>query len=157
VLLLCNFVKVKVELSLCFFLTKHHATKAYWEGGGIAPLNCLTSALGGDEWSASYPDHSAPKERAPGTHWIGFWVGPRAVLDMVVKRKIPNPDHPACSLVTILLLLLLLLLHYTFCDFVSVTKYVRNLSLCKKRNIRVLSYSVYSKEITRFEQNLKTH
>jgi hypothetical protein len=32
-----------------------------------------------------------PKERAPGTHWIGGWVGPRAVLDAVVKRKIPNP------------------------------------------------------------------
>jgi hypothetical protein len=30
-------------------------------------------------------------ERAPDTHWIGDWVGPRAVLDTVVKRKIPNP------------------------------------------------------------------
>jgi hypothetical protein len=29
-------------------------------------------------------------ERAPGTHWIGGWVGPRAVLDPVVKRKIPS-------------------------------------------------------------------
>jgi hypothetical protein len=28
--------KVKVKLSLC--LTKHHAMKAYWESGGIAPL-----------------------------------------------------------------------------------------------------------------------
>jgi hypothetical protein len=26
-----------------------------------------------------------------GPHWIGGWVGPRAVLDAVVKRKIPNP------------------------------------------------------------------
>jgi hypothetical protein len=32
-----------------------------------------------------------PRERAPGTHWIGGWVGPRAVLGAVVKRKIPNP------------------------------------------------------------------
>jgi hypothetical protein len=31
-----------------------------------------------------------PKERAPGTHWIGGWVGPRAVRDAVVKRKIPS-------------------------------------------------------------------
>jgi hypothetical protein len=31
------------------------------------------------------------KERAPDTHWIGSWVGPRAVLDAVVKRKIPSP------------------------------------------------------------------
>jgi hypothetical protein len=32
-----------------------------------------------------------PRERAPGTHWIGGWVGPRAVPDVVVKRKIPSP------------------------------------------------------------------
>jgi hypothetical protein len=32
-----------------------------------------------------------PQERAPGTHWIGGWVGPRAGLDAVVKRKIPSP------------------------------------------------------------------
>jgi hypothetical protein len=25
-----------------------------------------------------------PRERAPGNHWIGGWVGPRAVLDAVV-------------------------------------------------------------------------
>jgi hypothetical protein len=29
-----------------------------------------------------------PRERAPGTHWIGGWEGPRAVPDAVVKRKI---------------------------------------------------------------------
>jgi hypothetical protein len=27
------------------------------------------------------------EERAPGTHWIGGWVGPRAGLDDVEKRK----------------------------------------------------------------------
>jgi hypothetical protein len=43
--------------------------------GGIAPL-----ILWG-EWSASRPCRFTPKERAPGTHWIGGWVGPRAVLD----------------------------------------------------------------------------
>jgi hypothetical protein len=32
-----------------------------------------------------------PRERARGTHWIGGWVGPRAILDAVVKRKIPSP------------------------------------------------------------------
>jgi hypothetical protein len=37
--------------------------KAYWGSGGIAP----------------------------GTHWIGGWVGPRAILDMVVEKKIPSP------------------------------------------------------------------
>jgi hypothetical protein len=32
-----NIRMVKVKLSLCF-LTKHHAMKAYWGSGGIAPL-----------------------------------------------------------------------------------------------------------------------
>jgi hypothetical protein len=32
-----------------------------------------------------------PTERAPGTHWIGGWVGPRAGLDTVAKQKIPSP------------------------------------------------------------------
>jgi hypothetical protein len=41
-----------------------------------------------------------PKEKAPGTHWIGGWVDPRAVPDAVVKKKIPsscresNPTTP---------------------------------------------------------------
>jgi hypothetical protein len=37
------------------------------------------------------PGCFTPSERVPGTHWIGGWVGSRAVLGMVVKRKIPSP------------------------------------------------------------------
>jgi hypothetical protein len=76
--------------------------KTYWGSGGIAP-RILDSALDGGEWSASRPGRFTPMGRAPGTHWIGGWVGPRAGLDAVVKRKIPspcqdsNPDHPARS------------------------------------------------------------
>jgi hypothetical protein len=33
-----------------------------------------------------------PRERAPGTHWIGGWEGPRAGLDAVEKRKILWPS-----------------------------------------------------------------
>jgi hypothetical protein len=51
----------------------------------------LTSALDGDEWSASRTGPFTPRERVPGTHWIEGWVGFRAVLDAVVKRKIPSP------------------------------------------------------------------
>jgi len=40
----------------------------------------LTSSLVGGEWSASRPGHFTPRERAPGTHWIGGWMGPRAGL-----------------------------------------------------------------------------
>jgi hypothetical protein len=67
--------------------------KAYWGSGGIAPIHSLTSALDGGEWSASCPGHFTPRETAPGIHWIGGWVGPRAILDAVVKRKIPSPHR----------------------------------------------------------------
>jgi hypothetical protein len=53
----------------------------------------LTSALDGGEWSASRPCRFTPTERAPGTHWTGGWVVPRAVLDAVMKRKIPSPHR----------------------------------------------------------------
>jgi hypothetical protein len=63
--------------------------KVYWGSGG----HSLTSALDGGEWSASRPSRFTPRGRAPSTHLIGGWVGPRAVLDAVVKRKIPSPHR----------------------------------------------------------------
>jgi hypothetical protein len=62
--------------------------KAHRGSGGIA-LCFFTSALDGGEFSASRTGRFTPRERAPGTHWIGGWVGPRDVLDPVV-RKIPS-------------------------------------------------------------------
>jgi hypothetical protein len=47
----------------------------------------LTSALAGGEWSASRPCRFTPGERAPSTHWIGGWVGPRAGMDDLEKSK----------------------------------------------------------------------
>jgi hypothetical protein len=44
----------------------------------------LTSALDRGEWSASRPGPFTPRERDPGTHRIGGWVGSRAGLDAVV-------------------------------------------------------------------------
>jgi hypothetical protein len=41
----------------------------------------LTTALVRDEWSASRPPPLYPRERAPGTHFIGGWVDPTAGLD----------------------------------------------------------------------------
>jgi hypothetical protein len=40
----------------------------------------LASALVGGEWSASRPARFTPRERAPGTHWIGASVDPRTGL-----------------------------------------------------------------------------
>jgi hypothetical protein len=51
----------------------------------------LTSALVGGELSASCLGHLNDGERAPGTHWIGGWVGPRAGVEKVKKRKFLPP------------------------------------------------------------------
>jgi hypothetical protein len=48
------------------------------------------------------------RKKAASIHWIGGWVGPTALLDVVVKGKIPspwrepNPGGSARSLVAIL-------------------------------------------------------
>jgi hypothetical protein len=47
----------------------------------------LISAPAEGEWSASRHSRFTPGERAQGTHWIGSWVGSRAGLDNVKKRK----------------------------------------------------------------------
>jgi hypothetical protein len=56
----------------------------------------LNMALDGGEWSASRPGRFTPGERAPYTHWIGGWVGPRAGMDDVDDRKfltLPGLEH----------------------------------------------------------------
>jgi len=45
-------------------------------------------AVGGSELSASHPGHCfIPRVTDPGTHRIGGWVGPRAGLELVMKKK----------------------------------------------------------------------
>jgi hypothetical protein len=57
-------------------------------GGVDMKINVsMTSALLVGEWSASRPGYFIPGERAPGTNWIGGWVGLRTGLDDVEKRK----------------------------------------------------------------------
>jgi hypothetical protein len=60
--------------------------KAYGEVDASIHI-LLTSALVEGEWSASRPDHFIHVEKAPSTHRIGGWVGPRAGLEDVEKRK----------------------------------------------------------------------
>jgi hypothetical protein len=81
--------KVKVNLSLYFSQLSTTPWRRIGEVG-YSFTHSLTSALDGDEWSASRPYRFTPRERAPGTHYIA-WVGPRAGLDAVVKRKISSP------------------------------------------------------------------
>jgi hypothetical protein len=47
----------------------------------------LTLALVGGDRSASRPAALLSGKDPPGTHWIGGWVGPRASLDDMEKRK----------------------------------------------------------------------
>jgi hypothetical protein len=63
--------------------------KAY-RGVEVQIHSYLTSALDGGEWLASRPGHFTPREKGPGIRWMGGWVGPRAGLDAVVRKKIPN-------------------------------------------------------------------
>jgi hypothetical protein len=80
----CNAAFVCV----CFnWAPRHEGVLGEWR---YSSNHSLTSALDGGEWSASRPGCFTTKERAPGTHWIGGWVGSRAVLDAVVKRTIPS-------------------------------------------------------------------
>jgi hypothetical protein len=56
-----------------YLLTKHNNIKTYWSSEGISPRT----------------GRFTPGVLAPGTHWIGSWVGPRTGLDAMVKRKNP--------------------------------------------------------------------
>jgi len=68
----------------------YHAMKMY--GTVEVQLHAiLTSPPDGGEWSASCPAHFILRERASGTHLLGGWVGLRASLNLVVKRKAPAP------------------------------------------------------------------
>jgi hypothetical protein len=72
-------------LSLCFnWAPCYEDVLGVWR---YSSMRSLTSTLDGGKWSASRPGRFTPRERDPGTHW----VGPRASLDAVVKRKIPSP------------------------------------------------------------------
>jgi hypothetical protein len=65
--------------------------KAYWGSGSTAPLILWPRHSMEVSVQLHAPDRFTPMETAPDTHWIGGWVGPRAVLDAMVKRKIPSP------------------------------------------------------------------
>jgi hypothetical protein len=94
--------KDKGKLIPVLFLTKHHAMKAYWGGGGwtCSSTHSLTSALDGGEWSASQPGRFTPRGKRPGTHCIGSWVGPRAIH---VSRSTVLPQSSGLKFCTLTL------------------------------------------------------
>ena len=47
----------------------------------------LTSVQDGGEWSTSHSSHCTHGERTPGTRGIGGWIGLRASIDSLEKRK----------------------------------------------------------------------
>jgi hypothetical protein len=49
--------------------------------------------MSGDEFSALRSGRFTPGERAPGTHWIEYWVGSRAGLPGIEPRFLGNPAH----------------------------------------------------------------
>jgi hypothetical protein len=64
--------------------------KTHRGSGGLAPrIGDL-----GTRWRRVV---SFTREIASDTHWIGGCVGPRAVLDTTVKRKIPSPYRESNS------------------------------------------------------------
>jgi len=55
-------------------------------------MHSLTLEIDGGELCSFTPRPLyLPRERVPGTHWVGGWVSSIAGLDAVVKRKIPSP------------------------------------------------------------------
>jgi len=65
--------------------------KLYLWSGGIVPWTDF-----GTKWrwvASSRPGRFITRKRDPGTRWIGGWVGPRAGLDVAVKRMIPSPGR----------------------------------------------------------------
>jgi hypothetical protein len=69
-------VNVKVKLSLCFnWAPRHGGVLGEWR---YRSTHSLTSTLDGGERSASRLGRFTPRGRAPGTHWIGGWVGPQS-------------------------------------------------------------------------------
>jgi hypothetical protein len=50
---------------------------------------CSSTHSWSRHWMEMSGQFHVPRERAPGTHYIGRWVGPRARLNAVMKRKFP--------------------------------------------------------------------
>jgi hypothetical protein len=114
----------------------------------------LTSALDWGEWPASRPCCFTSRERAPGTHWIGGWVGPRAVLDTVVKRKIPTSrqeSNPRTTIVQPMAWLLYQLSYYGSSVLELPVRICPRQQWLKKAWIRMLYYKIWRRLYVRLK------
>jgi hypothetical protein len=74
-------------------LSHYTPRRRLWERG-YSSYSFSTTALNGGEWSASRPGLALPplpRERTPGTHCTGGWVGPSAGLDKEAGGKVLSP------------------------------------------------------------------
>jgi hypothetical protein len=77
-----------------------HAMEALGGRGGIAPTHSRPRTRWRWVVSITPRPRFTPKERTPGTHCTGGWVGPRAGMDTQVRgnilcpRRGSNPVHP---------------------------------------------------------------
>jgi hypothetical protein len=83
-LFVCHLT-VKVKYSLCL-INYAPCQEGVCGSGDITPP-FLTSVLVEVSRQLQVPAALLPGEGAPGTHWIGGWVGPRADLNAMDKRK----------------------------------------------------------------------
>lgn len=58
-----------------------------WGTGGVASL-FSSSELSVDKWLTQRPDQLTSGKEPHNTHWVGEYVGPKATLNAVDKRKI---------------------------------------------------------------------
>ena len=92
---------LEVQMSALFIHGKGHP-RTYHKGPETEYRCCctfsLTSALDGGAWLTPRFGHFKPQKRAPGTHFIGGWVGQGAGMDGCVK-SLPtgfrSPDRTA--------------------------------------------------------------
>jgi len=74
------------DSKLSLWLTKYHSITTYW--GSECVLQLIPNLGTGRRCVFSFtPWPLYCREKAPGTHWIGGWVGLIAGLDAVAKRK----------------------------------------------------------------------
>jgi hypothetical protein len=72
---------------LSLWLIKHYAMKMYG-GVNVQFYAFLPSVLDLSEWSISHHGRFNPRKKAPGSHWMGGRVNPKAGLGATQNRNI---------------------------------------------------------------------